>query len=543
MLLIGSAAVPALASSPPPSAEELSTYVTARAADALGDPARAAQLFANLAKERPEDMTLRRRAIVGAISAGDMQLALQLGRGMEISATPLDLRLLLVAEELRRGREGRAVEILRTQGGIIDSSFFAPFIEAWALAEKRDPKALQRLDQVTPGSALAAHVYEQRALIHLKLRKPEDAEPLAKLALASAGGRADRLRLAFSDGFRAAGDKKRALAMLEGGSGALVEGRARIAAGKPTGLAIDSADKAFAELLIGLSLALNRLEDKGLSIAFAQVARHANPGNSAASMLLALMLEQDGRAPDALDILRSIDPADPFANQALDAEIRLLIDSKREAEALQRAHQIATARPSADAFARLGVVYVEANRFAEAADAYGRAIALSGQGASSDEPWALHLFRASALEEAGRWAEAKAELDSALKLAPENPLLLNFLGYGKLERGEDLDTAEAMVRKASALRPDDASITDSLGWAQFKRGRLDEAIATLQRAAQADPGQAEIREHLGDALFAAGRRYEARFAWRAALVTAEPDAKKRIEAKIEAGVTAATAAP
>ena len=123
-------------------------------------------------------------------------------------------------------------------------------------------------------------------------------------------------------------------------------------------------------------------------------------------------------------------------------------------------------------------------------------------------------------------------------------MLLNFLGYGKLERGEDLDAAEAMVRKASALRPDDASITDSLGWAQFKRGKVDEAIATLARAASADPGQYEIREHLGDALYTAGRRIEARFEWRAALAAVEDQAvRTRLEAKLDRGLTSATAAP
>jgi len=130
-----------------------------------------------------------------------------------------------------------------------------------------------------------------------------------------------------------------------------------------------------------------------------------------------------------------------------------------------------------------------------------------------------------------------------MKLEPDNALLLNFLGYGKLERGEDIDMAEAMIRKASALKPNDASITDSLGWALYKRGRLPEAIETLTRAAAGDPSQAEIHEHLGDALYKAGRRIEARFSWRAALVTAENKMKARIESKIETGLTPATSAP
>ena len=258
--------------------------------------------------------------------------------------------------------------------------------------------------------------------------------------------------------------------------------------------------------------------------------------------MLALLLEDDDRPTDALDILHGIDPGDPFANQAEDAEVRLLLATNRQAEALRRAQEIVAARPGPDSYARLGVVHIEMKNYAAAAEEYGRAIQLTESVASSDEPWMLHLYRASALEEAGKWDETKAELALALKSQPDNALLLNFLGYGKLERGEDLDEAEAMVRRASALRPDDASITDSLGWAEYKRGRLPQAIATLQRAAQAEPSQAEVQEHLGDALYTAGRRYEARFAWRAALVNAKSDDQARIQAKIDAGLSAATAA-
>jgi Flp pilus assembly protein TadD len=122
-------------------------------------------------------------------------------------------------------------------------------------------------------------------------------------------------------------------------------------------------------------------------------------------------------------------------------------------------------------------------------------------------------------------------------------LLLNFMGYAQLERGENMDSAEAMIRKASELAPDNGSITDSLGWAQFKRGKVSQAIETLQQAAEKEPDVAEIQEHLGDALYRSGRRYEARFAWNAALVTAEDEIEARVKAKLASGLTPANAAP
>jgi len=193
-------------------------------------------------------------------------------------------------------------------------------------------------------------------------------------------------------------------------------------------------------------------------------------------------------------------------------------------------------------FARVGDVLAAMDRHDEAAAAYSRALQLSGQ-AKPEERWPLLLLRASALEQGNRWPEAKADLTQALALAPDEPLILNFLGYAQLERGENLDAAEAMIRKASSLAPDDASITDSLGWALYKRGRVPEAIEVLSRAAKADPTQAEIREHLGDALYKAGHRFEARYAWSAALITADDKIAKRVKAKLEAGLTTATAAP
>jgi len=524
--------------------DALGSYVAARAADASGDPATAARLLASLVRTMPAEPLLRRRAIGHAIEAGKMDVALQLAGRVPDDQAALDLRLLQVADELRRGNEDRAVQLLRTPNGIIDSSFLAPFVEAWMLADKRDPKALDVLALVPDTSALAGQRDEQRALILLKLKRPAEALPFVELALSRAAGRADRLRLAFADGFRTAGDKVSGLKMLEGDGLTLAEARARLTAGKPLGQAVDTASKAYGELLLGLALALNKMQDKSLPISLAQIAYHSNPDNQAGTLLLALLLDAGDRDGDALALLRTIKPGQPFAAQAQDAEVRILASIGSRDEALARARAFAAATPNADAFSRLGAALIEREAFGEAAEAYARALTLSATGPSSDDAWALHLFRANALESADRWAEAKQELAAAMALSPDNPLLLNFLGYGQLERGENLDTAEAMVRQASALRPDDASITDSLGWAQYKRGRTDEAIATLQRAAEGDPAQAEIHEHLGDALYTAGRRIEARFAWRAARVTAEKDtAKKRLDAKLAVGLTPANASP
>jgi Flp pilus assembly protein TadD len=319
--------------------------------------------------------------------------------------------------------------------------------------------------------------------------------------------------------------------------------RNRLLQGKGEAIRIDNARTAFSELALVLAAELNRLRNPTLPVAFAQVARFVAPDNSAAAVMLGAMLDRRDRTNEALGVLRSVPNSDPLAPQARDAEVRALASSGREQEALQVAQKaIANGMTEVGDYARLGDALSALKRYDEASAAYGRALQLSTP-AKAEDRWPLLLLQASALEQGDRWPQARAALTQALALAPNEPLILNFLGYAQLERGENMDSAEAMIRKASALAPDDASITDSLGWALYKRGRTKEAIEILTRAAKGDPTQAEIHEHLGDALYKAGNRFEARYAWSAALITGDDEISKRVKAKLETGLTPASAAP
>ena len=510
-----------------------------------GDHARSAALLSALAEAQPKDVDLARKALSEAISAGRMDMALQLARQVPTAQLTGDARLLLASEELRRNRPDRALPWLSATGenGALD--FLTPLVSAWASADRGDLKrALDQIDQIPPNSLLGPLRAEQHALLLLKYRRAADAEPFARRALATAGGRESRLRLAFSDAFLAAGDQARALAILEGLGTEVGPARQRVQSGKPNGQAVDTSAKALSEVLTAFAADLARLERGPPPIGLVQVARYANPQNSSAAVLLALLLDGDGQSDQALSVLKSVAPNDALIAQVRDIQVRILTDEKRLDEAYSVAAGPALG-PNATVgdVSRLGDVYRSLKRYDDSANAYGKAVALARAQGLKDEVWPLLLLQASALEEGKRWPEAREALQQGLVIAPEQPLLLNFLGYAKLERGEDMDNAEAMIRKASELAPDDASITDSLGWAQFKRGKVADAIGTLQRAAEKDPDQAEIQEHLGDALFKSGRKFEARFAWAASLVTAEDEVAARVKAKLASGLTPVNAAP
>ena len=193
------------------------------------------------------------------------------------------------------------------------SSFLAPLITAWDAADRGNADARADGDRPDPGRQPARPAAaEERALILLKFRRTAEAEPFARRAIGSAGGREDRLRLAFADGFLAAGDRARALMMLDGMSsdGAL---RAPADRGRQAERAGDRhSAKALSEVLTAFAADLARLQRAAPPIGLVQVARYANPQNSSATALLALLLEgQDGR-DEALALLRD-DPAERSA--------------------------------------------------------------------------------------------------------------------------------------------------------------------------------------------------------------------------------------
>jgi tetratricopeptide (TPR) repeat protein len=521
------------------------TYIAARAAAIDGDHGHAARLLATLAQAEPDQVDIAKKALAEAIGAGQIDLALNLARSIPAAQLSSDARLLLVADEVRRHRADRALSWLAVSGDTGDLTFLAPVVTAWDAADRGNAdRALAAIDQVPANSLLAPLMTEERALILLKFRRTAEAEPFARRAIGSAGAREDWLRLAFADGFLAAGDKPRALMILEGMGGGALAARQRVQAGRQSGHAIDTSAKAYSEALTAFSADLARLQRAAAPIGLVQVARYADPQNSSATALLALLLDRQDRSAEALALLGTIDRNDALISPIRDIQVRILVDEKRVNEAYQIAAAAASA-PNADIddFSRLGEVYAGLKRYDQTADAYAQAIALATAQGLKTELWTYYLLRASALEDGHRWEETKAALNQGLALSPDQPLLLNFLGYAKLEHGEDVDQAEEMIRKANELAPDDASITDSLGWAQFKRGKVGDAIATLQLAAAKDPGQAEIQEHLGDALFKSGRRFEARFAWNAALITAEDDMAARVKAKLTSGLNTANAAP
>ena len=178
-------------------------------------------------------------------------------------------------------------------------------------------------------------------------------------------------------------------------------------------------------------------------------------------------------------------------------------------------------------------------QYDQAAKYYGQAIAIDNGSRPAD--WVLYYERGIAYERGSHWDQAQPDFLKALELSPQQPQVLNYLGYTWVDKGENLDKALAMIQKAVRATPTDGFIVDSLGWAFFKLGRIDDAVSTLEQAVQLKPNDPQINDHLGDAYWRAGRQLEAHFQWNvASSLDTDGSLKAEIAKKQTDGLAATT---
>ncbi len=145
----------------------------------------------------------------------------------------------------------------------------------------------------------------------------------------------------------------------------------------------------------------------------------------------------------------------------------------------------------------------------------------------------------------GRAADAEREMQAVIERDPRDARALNYLGYTWADKGQRLDEAEALIRRALEIEPDDGYYVDSLGWTQFRRGDLDGAVTTLERAVELVPEDAVITEHLGDAYRAAGKKARAIETYRRVLEidASKAEVRKKLDELTGGEPSAAPASP
>jgi tetratricopeptide (TPR) repeat protein len=522
----------------------LSAYGKARAADSVGAARRAAEAYAAALALTPDNEILAARAVSQALAAGDRELAVRAARTLERKGLLApDTRLLLLSEALRTRdwKKARAHVDAIQEDKVF--AFMTPVLRVWVAYDTRKGDPLAILAEAQRDPLAAGYSSEHRPLLLLARGNEEGVAELLK-ASEAAGMRGSRLRIAGAATLAKKGKRKSAAALLVDQTEPVLAARTLLERGKAIPGEIASAPAGIAEFLVRIATDLHGQNVDGLALSYARLATFLAPENSETWIVTSELLAAGGQHREALALLGNVRADDPFAGSVKDSRIKLLVAAGDKQAALVEAEAASRAGAASVAdWARLGDLYTEVERLDDAAAAYAQAIERARTSGENNPEWTLWLLRGGALERAGKWPEAKASLETAYKLAPDQPLVLNYLGYAQLQRRENVDEAMKLIAEASKRQPESAEITDSLGWAHYLRGNLRDAIGLLERAAEGQPADAEINEHLGDAYYSAGRRYEARYAWQAALLHAEEKDAARIRAKIDSGLTAKLASP
>ena len=524
----------------------LRAYAMARFADGDGALGMAVAGYREALKQDPGQLDIARRAYMQALESGDRALALRSAMLLDqAGALPRDGTLLLIGEALGR-RDWTSASALADR--LVEEgnfAFIAPMLQSWISLGRGDYVAPTLAGKDKFAGLAQRYIDEQIALQALARKDMPIAAPALVRAVAVRPGDNAALRLTLAAQLRALGDRDGALALLPTDDANFAIARTAIlkkrkASGK-AGTPTDPA-QGYARLLARLAADIAADNAGGaLALRLARIATFVDPQGEEVHLVAARLLTASGHADGAVAEARLV-PADGWYGALAQAELvdALAASGERDAAlALARA-QAAMPGSGPDRHVRLGRLLAVMQDFQGAASSFRAAQTFYPAG---KVPWSLLLFEGSALEQGEQWDAARDVLERAAKIAPDEPVILNYLGYAQIERRQNVDAALALLKKASALKPQDASITDSLGWAQFVTGDVDAAVPVLERAAAGAPSDPTINEHLGDALWNAGRRYEARYAWEAAAVFAEGDVAQRLTAKRTEGWKPEYAAP
>jgi tetratricopeptide (TPR) repeat protein len=517
-------------------------YLAALVAGADRDTPAAAAYFREALRADPRNPELIERAFAAALANGNIDDAIQLSdrllmRDPNNSLARLTLAVRSIADgqyaaarvQLAVGDAGKAHDVTTT------------LLAAWSFAGLNDSHdALATLDRIRDPSFTVFRDYHAGLIADLTGNAPEAAKRLK--AAYDAEKNTLRLADAYARYLARHGDRDGAKKIYEDFAHVLphhplVDGAlADLAAGKSLDPTIRNAKDGAAEVLYGLGGAGSRQGDELAALIYLRLALYLQPDHALAAVTVADLYEQLKQNQAAIDAYDMVPEASPMRPSA-EIQAGLSLDALgRSDEAVKQLQDIVQANPKdVDAWSALGSLQRSAKKFDDAAQTYTKAIDLLAKPERSN--WTLFYFRAICFERTKQWPKAEADFKKALELFPNQPLVLNYLGYSWVDQGVNLDEAFKMLREAVDLRPTDGYVVDSLGWADYKLGHYDDAARELEKAIELKPADPVVNDHLGDAYWRMGRKLDAHFQWNHARdMGPEPEDLPVILKKIDSGL-------
>jgi tetratricopeptide (TPR) repeat protein len=518
-------------------------YLAARHAGQERDIGAAAAFYRAALKVDPKNNELLERAFLAIVADGDVDEATKLAeRLVQIDRTHRIARLVLGVRAIKQKQYQAAKAQLSqsVRGPIADLT--ATLLTAWTLSGAGDVKgAVDSIDRLTGPDWYAVFKDLHAGLIlDLGANKKEAGKRLERAnKLDPAALRAVEAYGRWSD--RNVG-KAEALKIFEAFDKVLpnhpliLKEMEDIKAGEVLPPLIPTQQAGAAEVLYGLGASLGRQGGEDLAMVYLQLALYLVPQQPLALLSLADLYEQLKKPELAIKVYERVPQTSPLRRNA-DIQMAMNLDSLDKVDdASAHLEKLIAQRPNdLEAIIALGNLQRGHKMFAECAETYGKGIATVDHPEKAN--WLIFYFRGICYERAKQWDKAEADLKKALELFPDQPHVLNYLGYSWIDQGVNLDEGMSMIRRAVDKRPDDGYIVDSLGWAYFRIGKYDEAVKQLERAVELKPEDPTINDHLGDAYWRVGRLLEARFQWAHARdLKPEPEDAKKIEEKLQSGL-------
>jgi len=526
------------------------SYLAGRSADASND-LDAALAYFNTALEFDRGFSaLTERVFILHLAAGEIDRALELAEKLLIT-NPGDpiARLTLAVAAFKGGNYDLAKRQIQDTHDSPLATLTAGLLDAWAdQGLGKTEEAFATVDGLTGPDWYAIFQHYHRALIadiagrtveaDEAITKAYDSESAALRIVQSysrikarSGYRDEALRALTEYDENAAANPivKHLLTQFEDGK-------------EPESVAT-TAQAGAAELLYGLGTAIGTEDGSRLAAVYLQLAHYLDPSIDVVSVALGDIFHRANQCDKAVDVYAKVPNSSPVhRNAAIQTGICLDTLGRTDAGAKHIKRAIDADPNDITAALALGNIYRNHDRFAEAGEAYS--IAASAITDETDADWRIFYFRGVSYERTERWSDAEADFKRALEINPDQPQVLNYLGYSWVDMGRNLEEALDMIRTAVDLRPNDGYIVDSLGWAYYRLERYDDAVEQLERAVERRPEDPVINDHLGDAYWQVGRKREAKFQWTHAR-DLEPDETDLpiILAKIENGLTATPSAP
>src|ERR1700761_3787353 len=521
------------------------SYLAARHASVERDAASAATFYRSALRTDPKNNELLDRAFISSVAEGDIDEAVKLAdRILAADKSNRVARLVVGVQALKQKKYAAAqLNINQSVRGPI-TDLVATLLSAWASYGAGDSKtAIANIDKLTGPDWYPIFKDLHAGMIDELSNKEKDAGPRFERAYKlddsmlrtteayahwqSRNGGAAAARSAYE-----AFDKKLARHPL------VRDGMRRLDAGEKLPPLVDSPQAGAAEALYGIGATLIRRGGEDLALVYLQLALYLEPTHSMALLSLADLYESVKRPQMAIKVYERVPDSSPLKRNA---QIQLATDldaSDRSDDAIKILKGVISEDPKdLEAIMALGNVERGRKKFADCADTYSKGIdALPDPNDKGNTVY--YYYRGICEERSHQWSKAEVDMKKALELQPDQPHVLNYLGYSWIDQGTNLDEGMKMIKDAVKQRPDDGSIVDSLGWAYFRIGNYEEAAKTLERAIDLKPEDPTINDHLGDAYWRVGRTLEAKFQWAHARdLKPEPEDLPKIEAKIEHGLS------